>query len=41
VFPLEELAAAHEYAESGQAKGKIVISIKQEGGAKAAPAPQN
>lgn len=27
VFPLEEMAAAHEYAEQGHVRGKVVISI--------------
>lgn len=28
VYPLEELARAHEYSEGGRAKGKIVIAVK-------------
>lgn len=28
VYPLEEIAAAHEYSESGRARGKIVIALK-------------
>jgi len=27
VFPLEEVAAAHEYLESGRQLGKVVLSI--------------
>ena len=30
VFPLEQMAAAHEYCESGRAQGKIVIDIAQD-----------
>ena len=26
-FPLEEIAAAHAYSETGRARGKIVISL--------------
>lgn len=28
VFPLEELAQAHEYLEQGRARGKVGILIK-------------
>lgn len=27
MFPLEELAAAHEYAEQGHVRGKVAITI--------------
>ena len=30
VYPLEQMAAAHEYCESGRAQGKIVIEIPQD-----------
>lgn len=30
VFPLEQMASAHEYCESGRAQGKIVIEIPQD-----------
>jgi NADPH:quinone reductase-like Zn-dependent oxidoreductase len=30
VFPLEQMAAAHEYCESGRAQGKIAIDIAQD-----------
>lgn len=28
VFPLDDIAAAHEYSQSGRARGKIVIAVK-------------
>ena len=30
IFPLEEMAAAHAYCESGKARGKIVIDVPQD-----------
>lgn len=41
LYPLEEMAAAHEYAEQGHVRGKVVISICEDPAARwlAAGAP--
>ena len=45
VHPLEELAAAHEYAEQGHVRGKVVIAICEDPAARwlgaAAAQPQS